>query len=171
MIVTDEMVLAAARTLIRYTLAERDKVKPEAVTEEEIDDELAEIRQLEAESPEWPGVDEVFAEVLTAALDVSGGAVTREPSDIWQAVLVINEGRVIEPEALFNGEDDWSVCIVRRSAAPIGDPRVMPDGDEEPEPDDIAHCWQDFESDSDVAERYRMAQRMAAGLNAAEVTT
>lgn len=164
MIVTDEMVLAAARTLIRYTLAERDRVKPEAVTEEEIDDELAEIRQLEAESPELPGVDEVFAEVLTAALDVSGGAVTREPSDIWQAVMVDQRDFVVDASTV----DDHvavSVYVVRRSSLPV-DGHLPSDY----ETTDVAHWVSPVPGCGESAARWTQAQAMAAGLNAAEAT-
>jgi hypothetical protein len=117
-----------------------------------------------------------LADEIATAIGQGERITTRKPSDLWQAVLITDGGRVVEPDAL-GADDGWAICVVRRSLAPVGDPRMMPDPDD-PEPEDIAHYWQCEDSDDsgddpddDVAQRYAMAQAMARGLNAAEAVS
>jgi hypothetical protein len=73
MIVTEEMTNAAQRVLIRYALAEDLGIKATNVTDELVDERLAEIRQDDEESrvdePDLPSIDDVFTVMLTAAHD------------------------------------------------------------------------------------------------------
>lgn len=96
------------------------------------------------------------------------GAVTREPSDIWQAVLVDYDRYEVDlvdlPEA-----DSVQIRIVRRSAGVRSD-----DGRRLPgtyDLMDLAYAFSDFDDDQEVRTRFDWAQAMAAGLNAAEATT
>lgn len=76
--ITDEMIHAAERTLIRYAIAEDTEIKPDDVTDEAIDERLAELRTEDEanreDDPSLSSLDDVFGAMLTAALDVSGAA-------------------------------------------------------------------------------------------------
>jgi hypothetical protein len=119
--VTDEMIVAAQRTMIRYGLAEQDQIKLEDVTDDAIDTELAEIRDIGAQMPEMPSLDDVFRAVLTAALACGGGAAMRKPSessgghmadfDLFWRPLVTDETGALDVDRVARALADYAAVM------------------------------------------------------------
>lgn len=105
-----------------------------------------------------------LADEIATAIGQGDRAVTRTPSDIWQAVMVDAHG-VVCGDADIDEFEAIKVAVVRGSAAPVDGKLPYRRLDE----DDVAHMHVEW-TRAAVLLRYAQAQAMAAGLNAAGVT-
>lgn len=73
--ITTEMIHAAQRVLVRHTVAVDQGIPSANVTEDAVDVELAELREEDEADrvvdPELPSFDEIFTEMLAAALNAA----------------------------------------------------------------------------------------------------
>jgi hypothetical protein len=119
--ITDEMIEAGLREMIRFVIAGAEEIKPADVTVEAIDAELADMRADDAEEPDGLSLDEMFSAILTAALDCGGGAVTRKPSgssgshmadfDLFWRPLVTDETGALDVDKVARELADYAAVM------------------------------------------------------------